>query len=355
MRKAVEASEKRVGTVRSAGRWFKGASRKSNPLKSVTCPPSLDSTGPPGHSVGMTAPAPSRYHDRIAPVLDYVRENLDRPLGIEELARVVHFSPYHFHRVFTSVTGETVALHVRRVRLERAIQLMKGSPNESLGRIALRAGFGSASDFSRTFRRHFEISPSRWDRRSPLVFRKNCEEEIGEKPYAVRELVAAGQGAAIEARTEIVPARTVAFLRIRMPFLDNALEKGYLRFRSWMESRGLEKVPGGLWGMSWDDIEVTPPEQIRYDFAAPVPEGTEPGEDVRIRTFEELRVGVARATGDLPRVAAVWDHLYHDWLPASRWEPADLPSFERYLEWPEKLDWNHWELDCCIPLTGWRA
>lgn len=303
----------------------------------------------------MTPDAADRYRARIAPVLDYVRENLDRPLDVEELARVVHFSPYHFHRVFTSVTGETVALHVRRVRLERAVQLMKASPRESLGRIALRAGFGSASDFSRTFRRHFDIAPSRWDRRSPLVFRKNCEEGPGEKPYALREMVRAGQGEPVTVTTEVVPACTVAFLRIRMPFRDQALEKGYARFRAWMDERGLARRQEGLWGMSWDDVEVTPPEQIRYDFAAQVPSGTPPSGDVRIRTFDEMRIAFARVEGDLPRVAAVWDHIYHDWLPSSRWEPADLPAFERYHDWPDALDWNHWRLDCCVPLTGWRG
>ena len=303
----------------------------------------------------MTPPDNRRYRDRIAPVLDYVRGNLDRPLDVEELARVVHFSPYHFHRVFTSVMGETVGVHVRRVRLERAVQLMRGTPGDSLGRIALRAGFGSASDFSRTFRRHFGLTPSAWDRRSPLVFRKNCEDPADGKPYPVRELVEAGRGEPIEVRTEVVPARTVAFLRIRMPFMDQALERGYLRFREWMDDRGLERVDGGLWGMSWDDIEVTPPEQIRYDFAAPVPEGTPAEDGVQVRTFDELRIAVASGKGDLPRVAAVWDHLYHDWLPSSRWEPADLPAFERYLDWPEQLDWEHWNLDCCIPLIRWRG
>lgn len=109
-----------------------------------------------------------RYRDRLAPLTDYVREYPRSDLSVDALAKVVHFSPYHFHRVFTAVMGETVGTFVRRARLERATQLMRASPRRSLSATAIEAGFGSLSDFSRTFRRHYGMAPSKWDRRAPL-------------------------------------------------------------------------------------------------------------------------------------------------------------------------------------------
>ena len=60
------------------------------------------------------------YRNRILRVQLFIEEHLDEELALEQLARLAHFSPYHFHRVFRAMVGETVGEHVRRLRLERA-------------------------------------------------------------------------------------------------------------------------------------------------------------------------------------------------------------------------------------------
>ena len=57
------------------------------------------------------------YQQRILRVLTHIQAHLDEPLDLEELARVACFSSFHFHRVFAAMTGETIADHVRRLRL----------------------------------------------------------------------------------------------------------------------------------------------------------------------------------------------------------------------------------------------
>ena len=46
--------------------------------------------------------------------------HLDEELTLEKLAAVAAFSPFHFHRVFAAITGETLSDFIRRIRLERA-------------------------------------------------------------------------------------------------------------------------------------------------------------------------------------------------------------------------------------------
>ena len=68
------------------------------------------------------------YASRIQRVVDHLAEHLDDPLDLESLARVAHFSPYHFHRIYRGILGETVHDTVRRLRLQRAaIDLPRGS------------------------------------------------------------------------------------------------------------------------------------------------------------------------------------------------------------------------------------
>jgi AraC-like DNA-binding protein len=59
------------------------------------------------------------YLQRIHAVIGHVCENLSEDLSLEALARVAGFSPFHFHRLFKSITEETVNEMVVRLRLER--------------------------------------------------------------------------------------------------------------------------------------------------------------------------------------------------------------------------------------------
>ena len=68
------------------------------------------------------------YLERVNRVLDYIAEHLDGELSLTRLSGIACFSPFHFHRIFQCVTGETLNSHVRRVRLERAASIMKASP-----------------------------------------------------------------------------------------------------------------------------------------------------------------------------------------------------------------------------------
>ena len=60
------------------------------------------------------------YEARMLRVIDYIHDNLDGDLSLDNLADVAAMSRFHWHRVFHAMTGETCAAAVRRVRLNRA-------------------------------------------------------------------------------------------------------------------------------------------------------------------------------------------------------------------------------------------
>ena len=80
------------------------------------------------------------YAERIGRVAAYIADHLDEALDIERLAAVACFSPFHFHRIYSAVTGETVGDTVRRCRLERAaLQLVQSQRSiASIARAASR-------------------------------------------------------------------------------------------------------------------------------------------------------------------------------------------------------------------------
>src|SRR5438552_3450011 len=101
------------------------------------------------------------YKERVLRVLLYIQQHLDETIELDELARVAHFSPYHFHRLFRGMVGESVMEHVRRLRLERAAHRLKFT-DQPVTRIAFEAGYETHEAFSRAFRATFEQSPSQF-------------------------------------------------------------------------------------------------------------------------------------------------------------------------------------------------
>ena len=107
----------------------------------------------------------AEYVARINRVMDHVERNLDRDLGLEELARVANFSKFHFHRIFHALAGETLSDFIRRVRLERAAVKLVDDPATPVIAVALDCGFSGPAAFARAFRERFGMSASEWRRR----------------------------------------------------------------------------------------------------------------------------------------------------------------------------------------------
>src|SRR5687768_18469718 len=84
------------------------------------------------------------YRRRVNRVIDYIKDHLAEPLPLADLARLAHFSPFHFHRIFRAFVGEPLHAFVRRRRLEQAVYRMQYGPKATLTRIALQTGFASS-------------------------------------------------------------------------------------------------------------------------------------------------------------------------------------------------------------------
>lgn len=90
----------------------------------------------------------------------YVLAHLDRRLSLDELAARAGVSRFHFSRTFRASTGETPYAFVQRLRVERAIDLLRDS-DLPLGRIALACGYSSQSKLTHAVRRATGLTPAR--------------------------------------------------------------------------------------------------------------------------------------------------------------------------------------------------
>jgi AraC family transcriptional regulator len=121
----------------------------------------------------------------ILRVLSGLRGRLDGDVSLSALAARAGWSPFHFHRAFRRVTGETPKQYTHRLRLERAAaKLIAGA--EPIVSIAAGEGFGSHEVFTRAFRRHFG--------QSPATYRAAATRTIAPQARARHAAVTAGTG-----------------------------------------------------------------------------------------------------------------------------------------------------------------
>jgi AraC family transcriptional regulator len=271
------------------------------------------------------------YVDRVNRAIDHVTRNLAEPLNLDAVAKVAAFSPFHFHRIFRAMVGETLLEFVKRTRLERALFLMSHGP-KPLTEIALDVGFNSSSDFSRSFKARFGVSPRAFDLKA--------WREKGRKQLEPKIAPAGNDRFSVKLRE--LPARRVAYLRVFRPYEKDRVPRAAAKLVAWAKERGLEH---GQWlGYQWEEADLVPLEKCRYDVGLEVPEGVPLSEDVSEQRFPPMKIAELEMKGDLDLEIRAFNWLYGTWLPTSGFSPDHQPMFEAWNGLPYAHGESHFEL-----------
>lgn len=270
------------------------------------------------------------YEERILRVQSYLNTRLDEEMRLDDLAGVACLSPFHFHRIFRGMTGETVGGYVRRLRMQRAASQLKIS-GRPVTDIAFGAGYDSLEGFSRAFHDHYGSAPSAW------------RETQAPRPHDAtpREVCVVHR-----------PATAAILLRHVGPYQD--IGPAFGRLFEWAGRQGLLAGPFETVGMPHDDPDVTPPEKIRCDAAILLrtqPRGAADlvGE-VRCATLPERDYAVVRHTGPYERLSDAYAWLCGVWLPRSGREAASAPPLEFYRNHPPQTPPEQLLTDIHLPL-----
>ncbi|GFE21392.1 MULTISPECIES: GlxA family transcriptional regulator [Streptomyces] len=102
---------------------------------------------------------PPSNTDHLGPVLEWMQENLDKPLTVADIARRAAMSSRSLSRRFRAQTGTTPLQWLLHRRLQRARELLE-TTDLSMERVARAAGFGSTETLRHHFSRHVGTTPT---------------------------------------------------------------------------------------------------------------------------------------------------------------------------------------------------
>lgn len=132
-----------------------GAEAANIIARRMVVPPQRDG----GQAQFISAPLPVEASLSLAPVSDWMLQNLSSDLTVDHLASRAHMSPRTFARRFKADFGATPAAWLARQRIIHAQRLLEQT-GFGLDRIAAESGFGSAAVLRQNFARTLGITPT---------------------------------------------------------------------------------------------------------------------------------------------------------------------------------------------------
>jgi AraC family transcriptional regulator len=267
-------------------------------------------------------------------VLVHIQEHLDESLALDELARLACLSPYHFHHVFTGMTGESLAGHIRRLRLERAAGRLKAAPTPVV-EIAFEAGYETHESFTRAFHAAFGISPAQFRRRHRADVLIKVPSGVhyldGRQPRNFK--AAKSKGKSMKVTIKFLTPTRVAFIR----HIGSYAEAGKV-WEPFLMLLGKDGWLGGgsqFIGICHDDPAVTPKDRIRYDACATVDATFHAAGEIGVQVIPGGDYAVMTHIGPYQKLGKSYAKLLGQWLPRSGRRLRATPCFETYLNSPE--------------------
>jgi len=281
---------------------------------------------------------------RLQRAIDFVEARLFDELPLATIARAATCSPWHFHRLFTSLTGETPASYVRKRRLADICRRLVET-KEPLVDLALGCGFESQATFTRAFTRDIGVSPGRFRKERLLAVTHRYP------PLDLAALLARARRECMEPRIVRLPAFHVVGMAGRFtPATTSHIPLLWERFVPYMDRIPYRRGSHTL-GVCVDaDPSTIEQDGFTYVAGVEVERIGDVPEGLMALTVPANAYAVFTHTGHIAYFPDTVKQVWGRWLPASRYRHVPAPDLEWYDE-----RWNpetgEGEIDVYVPVA----
>ncbi len=260
------------------------------------------------------------YHARLQRVSDHIHDHLDEPLSLTQLAELGCLSPHHWHRIYASFFGETMAATVKRLRLQRAAGDLART-TLPVRQVAKRSGYPNVQSFTRTFSDAYGLPPIQYRTKGLHVQFKHATPNHHDGAFAVH--------------LTAIDSFEVLGVPHKGSYMD--ISKSFTTLYGWLAARrasgnGLRCVgvyfddPFRVVEKHWRSIACVVPQATVRELAIEPP--------LQKETVAGGRYAVLRYRGPYASMHAAYQWLFGHWLLTSGEQAADSPVFEDYLNSP---------------------
>lgn len=103
----------------------------------------------------------NRHSNLVDQVLNHVRDNYHDPLSLKTLSHEFNITAPYLGKLFSDETGETFTVWLNKLRIEKAIELMK-TTDLTIREIALKIGYVNSNYFYKLFKKYMGVNPGEY-------------------------------------------------------------------------------------------------------------------------------------------------------------------------------------------------
>lgn len=293
------------------------------------------------------------YKIRLNRVFQYIDDHLDSDIPLSKVAEIAFFSPYHFHRIFKTITGETLNGFVTRRKIEKAALDILHT-HKSIAEIAHNYGFSDNPAFTKAFKKFYGVSPTNFKKQNPNRYTKirQLKSKNGQKYPDIDQYICIidnlKKWMKMNAQIEVREIPKMDFMYISC-IGSQELAGAFQKLISWAAPKGLMNDQAKLMTIYHDSLKVTEEERARLSACFIVDQLKEKEGEIENSTIDKGKYIVGNYEIKLEDFDQSWASL-HLWMNENGYKKSDKDSFEIYHnnfnEHPEKKA----IVDFCIPI-----
>ncbi len=296
------------------------------------------------------------YIGRINKVIDFIEDNLDKELPLEYVSNISCYSPFHFHRIFSSIMGETINSFINRKRIEKIASVIMNGSDIPLTELAYNYGFKSGSSFSRAFSNYYGISPSEFREKGGDIYSKICkvDSKNGKEQITFKKYICGIDNIKkwinMNAQIEVKEMPELKIVYINHVGRFDLIGQVYGRLMQWAGPKGLLASPEmKTITIYHDDPKVTDLSKVRQSAGITVEKDVKVDGEIGKMTLSKGKFAVGRFEIPVTGFEQAWNSMCV-WVAESGYKVRDGKYYELYhndhMEHPEQK----FILDICIPV-----
>ncbi len=270
----------------------------------------------------------NNYDTCMKDVINEIEDNLEF-VSIDELIRISGYSYFHFHRIFKTHTGESIKKYIKRLQLEKALRKMK-EDKENITQLAIEAGFHMSSSFNKAFKEMFEITPTEY---------KKSYKEL-RKSYKDIEPI----------RIETIDSFEVYALR----YVGEChyIYESFMKMLAFAQENSLIDDSFEMYGVTYDDPEVTDDVKLRYDVCVKDTKKIElSGEEgIYKKVIDGGKYAIFIHHGNPDNLIETYNSIFGKWLYNNNINLRYVPTLQKILNNINSASMDDFTIELYIPI-----
>lgn len=276
------------------------------------------------------------YISKINIVQDYIEKHLEEELHVEQLAKIASFSVFHFQRIYRQITGESLYSFIKRLRLEKAVFLMRSNKRLSISDIALLVGFANQASFAKALKRRYGINASQIRNLNDFELAKlnddlrSNDNSINGKVFYEKKYY----NIPMELSIKLMESTKVIYIRYMGSYKGNSdlFMDLFSKLYAYTSSENLIQNNSKWFAVYHDFGDLTMEDKLRLSVCMSIADDIEGVGEFGSMHLEGGKYAVGKFLLKEDEYQGAWNYMFSKWLPESGYIPDDRICFEHYPE-----------------------